>query len=35
LKMAQTSSVYALVRAGDKYFYAAREVKVTLGGCGG
>ncbi len=35
IKMAQTSSVYALARVGDKFFYALREVKVTLGGCGG
>lgn len=35
IKMAQTSNVYALVKAGDKYYYAAKEVKVTLGGCGG
>ena len=34
LKMAQTSNVYALVKAGDRYFYAVREVRVTLGGCG-
>lgn len=35
LKMGQSSNVYALVKAGDKYFYAVKEVKVTLGGCGG
>ena len=35
LKMAQTSNVYALAKAGDKFFYAVKEVKVTLGGCGG
>ena len=34
-KMGQTSNVIALVKAGDKYYYAAKEVKVTLGGCGG
>ncbi len=34
LKMAETSSVYALARVGNQYFYAVREVKVTLGGCG-
>jgi len=27
--------VYALVNAGGKYFHAVKEVKVTLGGCGG
>lgn len=35
VKMAQSSNVYALVKAGDKFFYAVKEVKVTLGGCGG
>lgn len=35
VKMAQTSNVYALVKADGKYFYAVKEVKVTLGGCGG
>ncbi len=35
VKMGQTSNVYALVRADGKYFYATKEIKVTLGGCGG
>jgi len=35
VKMNQTSRVIALVKAGDKYYYNAKEVKVTLGGCGG
>lgn len=35
VKMAQTSSVLALVRSRGRMFYAAREIKVTLGGCGG
>jgi sulfur-oxidizing protein SoxY len=35
VKMGQTSNVYALVKADGKYFYASKEVKVTLGGCGG
>jgi sulfur-oxidizing protein SoxY len=35
VKMGQTSRVIALVKAGDKYYYNAKEVKVTLGGCGG
>jgi sulfur-oxidizing protein SoxY len=35
IKMGQSSNVYALARVGDKYFYAVREVKVTMGGCGG
>ena len=35
VKMGQTSRVIALVKSGDKYYYTAKEVKVTLGGCGG
>ena len=36
VKMAQTSNVYAVVKAADgKFYYASKEVKVTLGGCGG
>jgi sulfur-oxidizing protein SoxY len=35
IKMAQTSSIYALVKADGKYYVASKEVKVTLGGCGG
>ncbi|HYW57913.1 MAG TPA: thiosulfate oxidation carrier protein SoxY [Polaromonas sp.] len=35
LKMGQSSNVYALAKVGDKLFYAVKEVKVTLGGCGG
>jgi len=35
IKMGQTSNVYALVKAGDKFYVASKEVKVTLGGCGG
>ena len=35
VKMAQTSNIHALVRADGKYFLATKEVKVTLGGCGG
>jgi sulfur-oxidizing protein SoxY len=34
-KMGQTSNVYALVKADGKYYYAGKEVKVTIGGCGG
>jgi sulfur-oxidizing protein SoxY len=34
LKMGQSSNVYALAKAGDRFFYAVKEVKVTLGGCG-
>ncbi len=35
VKMGQSSNVYALAKVGDKYFYSVKEVKVTLGGCGG
>ena len=35
VKMGQTSNIYALVKADGKFFYAVKEVKVTLGGCGG
>lgn len=35
VKMGQSSNVHALVKADGKYFYATKEVKVTLGGCGG
>jgi sulfur-oxidizing protein SoxY len=35
VKMGQTSNVIALVKADGKFYYAAKEVKVTLGGCGG
>lgn len=35
IKMGQTSNVYAVVKADNKFFMASKEVKVTLGGCGG
>ena len=35
VKMAQTSNIFALVKAEGRYYVAAKEVKVTLGGCGG
>lgn len=35
IKMGQTSNVHAVVKAADKFFIATKEVKVTLGGCGG
>jgi sulfur-oxidizing protein SoxY len=34
IKMMQTSQVVAVVWAGGRIFSAAREIKVTLGGCG-
>jgi sulfur-oxidizing protein SoxY len=35
VKMAQSSNIYALVKADGKYYVAAKDIKVTLGGCGG
>ncbi len=35
IKMGQTSSVKVLVKAGGKMYTASKEVKVTIGGCGG
>lgn len=36
VKMGQTSNVYAVAMTADgKVMYAAKEIKVTLGGCGG
>ena len=35
LKMAKTSNVTVIVESGGKLFSATKEVKVTVGGCGG
>jgi len=35
VKMGQSSNVYALVKADGRYYVASKEIKVTLGGCGG
>ncbi len=35
IKMGQTSLVRAVAKAGDKYYVAQKECKVTVGGCGG
>ena len=36
VKMAQSSNVYAVAMMADgKVLYAVKEIKVTLGGCGG
>jgi sulfur-oxidizing protein SoxY len=35
IKLGMTSNVRAVVKAGGKYYTATKEVKVTLGGCGG
>jgi sulfur-oxidizing protein SoxY len=34
IKMGQTSNVWAVVKAGGKYYTAKKEVKITVGGCG-
>lgn len=34
LKLGQTSYVRAIVKADGKFYTAAKEVKVTVGGCG-
>lgn len=35
IKMGQTSLIRAVVTAGGKSYTSAKEVKVTIGGCGG
>lgn len=35
VKMGQTSNVHALVKVDGKWLLATKEIKVTLGGCGG
>ena len=35
IKMGQTSLIRAVVSAGGKSYTSAKEVKVTIGGCGG
>jgi len=35
LKMAKTTNVIAIVEAGGKLYSTVKEVKVTVGGCGG
>ena len=35
IKLAKTSKVFAVVKADGKLYKAEREVKVTIGGCGG
>jgi sulfur-oxidizing protein SoxY len=35
LKMGETSDVRVLAEAGGKHYVATKEVKVTIGGCGG
>jgi sulfur-oxidizing protein SoxY len=35
VKVAQTCNLYAVVDVDGKLYMAAKETKVTLGGCGG
>jgi len=35
VKVAQTGLIYGVVEADGKLYKAAKETKVTLGGCGG
>ncbi len=35
VKMARTSNVSVLVKADGKFYVSTKEIKVTLGGCGG
>jgi sulfur-oxidizing protein SoxY len=35
IKMGATALIRAVVTAGGKSYTAAKEVKVTIGGCGG
>jgi len=35
VKMGETSNVRAIATAGGKHYVATKEVKVTIGGCGG
>ena len=35
IKMGTTSNVVAVVKADGKLYSASKEVKVTIGGCGG
>jgi len=35
IKMGKTGNVVAVVKSGGKLYSAKKEVKVTIGGCGG
>jgi len=35
IKMGKTANVVAVIKAGDSLYSAKKEVKVTIGGCGG
>jgi sulfur-oxidizing protein SoxY len=35
VKMGETSDVRVIAQAGGRYYTASKEIKVTIGGCGG
>jgi sulfur-oxidizing protein SoxY len=35
VKLAESTDIYALVKADGKFHFMKKEIKVTLGGCGG
>jgi len=35
VKMSGSSPVHVVVQAGDKFLHAMKDVKITIGGCGG
>jgi len=35
IRMAKTANMVVIVQAGNKLYKTTREVKVTIGGCGG
>lgn len=35
IRMAKTSNMVVIIKAGNKLYRTVREVKVTIGGCGG
>jgi sulfur-oxidizing protein SoxY len=35
IKMSESSRVIVVVKAGTRFYSTAREIKVTIGGCGG
>lgn len=35
VKLAESTDVYALVKADGRYYFVKKDIKVTIGGCGG
>jgi sulfur-oxidizing protein SoxY len=35
VKIGESSFVRVVAEAGGKHYFASREIKVTIGGCGG